>query len=196
MAGRPRDFDETEVLARATDLFWRRGFEAASISDLLEHMGIGRQSLYNTFGSKEELFRRAIEHYIETRLAPMLAILEAADADLHAIDAHFAEVARESTRSGESRKGCLMVNTLVELAGRDRGVATAVKRFRTRLEAAYRNALRGAERAGQLQTGLDLAAVATYLATLDQGLAVVCKSGVSRRQQLATARLALDAIHA
>ena len=194
MAGRPRDFDENKVLARATELFWRRGFEAASVSDLLEHMGISRQSLYNTFGDKEQLFQRSIEYYVETRLAPMLTCLEAPDADLRAIESHFEEVARESTRPGDTRKGCLMVNTLVELAGRDPAVATAMKRFRSRLEAAYRNALRGAQRTGQLHPGLDLPAVATYLATLDQGLAVVCKAGVSRRQQQATARLALDAI--
>ena len=194
MAGRPRDFDETEVLARATDLFWRRGFEAASVSDLLEHMGISRQSLYNTFGGKEQLFHRAIDHYVEMRLAPMLADLEAPDADLRAIEAHFAEVARESTRPGGVRKGCLMANTLVELAGRDPAVAAEMKRFRSRLEGAYLNALRGAERAGQLQPDLDLPAAATFLATLDQGLAVVCKSGVSRRQQLASARLAVDGL--
>ncbi len=194
--GRPRDFDETEVLAQATELFWQRGYDATSLSDLLDHMGISRQSLYNTFGGKEQLFHRALEHYIENRLAPMLAGMEAPGADLRSIETHFDVVARETTIPGATRKGCLMTNTLVELASQDVEVGKLMRRFRARLENAYLNALRGAEQAGQLKAQLSLEGAAKFLATLDQGMAVVSKSGVSRRQQQSTARLALEAIRA
>lgn len=194
MLGRPRDFDEADVLAHATDLFWQQGYDSTSLSDLLEHMGISRQSMYNTFGSKEQLFHRALEHYIETRMAPMLAGMEAPGADLRSIEVHFDAMARESTRPGALRKGCLMVNTLVELATRDSAVAGEMKRFTSRLEKAILNALQGAEQTGQLKPHLQLRDAAKFLSTTAQGMMVVCKAGASRKQQRATAQLALDAI--
>ncbi len=196
MLGRPRDFDETEVLAHATDLFWRQGYDSTSLSDLLEHMRISRQSLYNTFGGKEELFHRALEHYIETRMAPALAGLEAPDADLRSIEAHLEVMACESTAPGSPRRGCLMVNTLVELSTQNRAVSNVMKRFTARLEKAMLNGLRGGEQAGQLKPDLRLQDAAGFLATAAQGMMVVCKAGASRKQQQATARLALDAIRA
>ncbi len=194
MLGRPRDFDETEVLAHAADLFWRQGYDSTSLNDLLEHMGISRQSMYNTFGGKEQLFHRTLEYYIETRMAPILARMEASGAGLRSIEAHFDAMARESTLPGSLRKGCLMVNTLVDLANQGGAVGKEMKRFTARLEKAILNALRGAEKAGQLKPHLQLHDAAAFLATTAQGMMVVCKVGASRKQQRATAQLALDAI--
>lgn len=196
MLGRPRDFDETEVLAQATDLFWRQGYDSTSLCDLLDHMGISRQSLYNTFGGKEQLFQRAIEHYVETRMAPALAGMEAPDADLRTIERHFDLMARETTAPGAPRKGCLMVNTLVEMANQDSAVAVEMKRFAARLEKALLHALRGAEQAGQLKADLVLRDAAKFLATAIHGMMVVCKAGASRKQQEASAQFALDAVRA
>jgi 23S rRNA C2498 (ribose-2'-O)-methylase RlmM len=87
-----------------------------------------------------------------------------------------------------------MVNTVVELANQDGETAKKMKRFIRRLQQAMLNALQGAERNGQLQQHLDLQAAAMFLATTAQGMLVVCKVGTSRRQQHATAQLALNAI--
>ncbi len=194
MMGRPRDFDEADALERATDLFWRQGFQSTSMSDLLEHLSLGRQSLYNTFGGKEQLFHRVLEHYFETQTTPMLAGMEAPDADLRAIEKYFAAIARESTSPGPIRKGCLMVNTLVELADRGSEAGKEAKRFTARLEKAILNALQGAERARQLKSNLHLQDAAKFLATTAHGMLVVCKVGASWKQQRATAQLALDTI--
>jgi len=194
MVGRPRDFDEADALESATELFWRRGYESTSMSDLLEHMSINRQSLYNTFGGKEQLFHRVLDHYVETRTTHLFAGLESSDADLQSIETYFDTVARGSTLPGAIRKGCLMVNTVVELANQDGATAKKMKRFTKRLHTAMLNALEGAAKAGQLKRPLDLEGAAMFLATTAQGMLVVCKVGTSRQQQRATAQLALDAI--
>jgi TetR/AcrR family transcriptional repressor of nem operon len=196
MMGRPRDFNEADALERATALFWQQGFQSTSISDLLERLSMGRQSLYNTFGDKEQLFHRVLEHYFETRTTLMLAGMEAPDSDLRSIEEYFATIARESTTSDPIRKGCLMVNTLVELADQHGEIGKETRRFTARLEKAMLNALQGAKKAGQLDPNLRLQDAAKFLATTAHGMLVVCKVGASWKQQRATAQLALDAIRA
>ena len=194
MVGRPRDFDEDEVLEQATALFWSKGYGPTSLNDLLDEMTISRQSLYNTFGGKEQLFHRALEHYVKTRVSPTLAAMEAEDADLGAIEAYFEALACGSTDPGTPRRGCLMVNTIVEHANQDCEAATTIKRFSGRIEKALLNALRGADKANQVKPHLQIRDAVKFLAMVVQGLMVVSKTGVSRKQQRATVQLALDAI--
>lgn len=196
MAGRPREFDETDALEEAMLLFWRQGYESTSLSELIEHMSISRQSLYNTFGGKQQLFHRVLEHYQQTRVAGVFQMLEAADADLHTIEEYFANVATYTTMPGEVRVGCLMVNTTVELANQEGDAATVVRRFGMRLEKALLHALRGARKAGQLAEQPDPKAMAQYLTTVVQGMLVVSKAGASRKQLQSTAQLALASVRA
>lgn len=194
MVGRPRRFDEADALENATELFWRHRYEATSLSNLLAHMRISRQSLYKIFGRKEDLFRRVLKHYLETRMAPMLAYLEAPAANLESIETYFAALAREISAPGSIRKGCLAVNTIVELANKGGVVAREMRRFTRRLENAMLHALQGAEKTGQLKDDLNLREAAGFLGTTVQGMMVVCKVGASRQQQQATALLAMNAI--
>jgi len=196
MAGRPREFDETDALEKATLLFWRQGYESTSLSELIEHMSISRQSLYNTFGGKQQLFHRVLEHYQQTRIASVFQMLEAPDADLRPIEEYFDNVATYATMPGEVRVGCLWVNTAVELANQAGGTATAVRRFVAQLEKALRHALRGARKAGQLAEQPGLKAMAQYLTTVVQGMLVASKAGASRKQLQSTAQLALSSIRA
>ncbi len=76
MKGRPREFDREEALGQAMDLFWSQGYEATGVADLCDRMGLGRQSLYNTYGDKESLFAEALEHYDRVQLQPMVDALE------------------------------------------------------------------------------------------------------------------------
>jgi TetR/AcrR family transcriptional repressor of nem operon len=72
MTGRPREFERDEALDKAMDLFWSQGYEATRVAQLCAHMGVGRQSLYNTFGDKESLFTEALTRYKQLRLEPMI----------------------------------------------------------------------------------------------------------------------------
>ncbi len=196
MLGRPREFDETDALEKATLLFWRQGYESTSLSELIQHMSISRQSLYNTFGGKQQLYHRVLEHYQQTRVAGVFQMLEAADADLHTIEEYFDNVATSTTMPGEVRVGCLMVNTTVELANQEDDAAAAVRRFVARLEKALLHALRGARKAGQLAEQPGPKAIARYLTTVVSGMLVASKAGASRKQLQSTAQLALSSVRA
>ena len=132
----------------------------------------------------------------QQRVAGVFQMLEAADADLHTIEAYFDDVATYTTMPGEVRVGCLMVNTTVELANREGDAATAVRRFGARLEKALLHALRGARKAGQLAEQPGPKAIAQYLTTVVEGMLVGSKAGASRKQLQSTARLALSSVRA
>jgi len=194
MVGRPREFVEEEALERACELFWRQGYEATSLNQLVESMGISRQSLYNTFGGKEKLFLRVIDHYTETRLAAVISLLGDEGADLRSIEQYFGQVAAGTTMPGDVRKGCLMVNTAVELSIREGSAADKTKSFAGRLEGALLHALEGAQAAGQTSAKCSLADTASFLATVVQGMLVSCKTGATHQQLRTTAAIALSTL--
>jgi TetR/AcrR family transcriptional regulator, transcriptional repressor for nem operon len=101
---RPKSFDEEAVLARAVELFRARGYEATSLADLESHLGLGRQSLYNTFGDKQTLFHKALDHYRQTAGESMVEPLNRPEAGVEAVREFFRVTIRamtgESPRSG------------------------------------------------------------------------------------------------
>jgi len=168
--GRPKGFDETEVVARAMELFWQKGYEGAGLSELLEHMGISRQSLYDTFGSKRELFIRAIEHYRTTQLAQALAVLEREGAPLdnvRAVVRFFEELALDARC-----RGCLVANTLVELGPHDVEVAALLHDTLGLLRSGIESALRRARERGELRSGRSPKEISEALTNALIGLAV------------------------
>ncbi len=194
MVGRPRQFVEEETLERACVLFWRQGYEATSLNQLVECMGISRQSLYNTFGGKEELFLRVIDHYVETRLEAVLSLLGDEGADLRSIEQYFDQITAGTTMPGEVRKGCLMVNTTVELSVHKGSVAGKMKSFVGRFEGALLHAVEGAKAAGQISDAYPPADLASFLTTVVQGMLVSCKAGATHQQLRMTAAIALSTL--
>lgn len=110
MAGRPAQYDETEVLARAAALFWAKGYEATSAEELTEAMGMGKGSLYNAFGSKQALFDKVMERFSNPAIAKLRKEIEGGAEPLAAIKAFFRGMAGAS--DVEKRNGCFMGNTL------------------------------------------------------------------------------------
>lgn len=109
-----KSFNLDEALARATKVFWAKGYAVTSMTDLVEGMGINKGSLYNAFGSKKELFTRALLRYDQDNRQSMLAQLEALDDPIVAITRLFDSLIAESIADPE-KKGCLLVNTALEL---------------------------------------------------------------------------------
>ena len=172
---RPREFDRTEVLDQAIQVFWQRGYEATSIQDLVEHMGIHRGSLYCAFGDKHGLFLAALDRYEEvfhskilSRLADGCRQREARQA----IRQVFEEVVRSCAGDG-GRRGCLMTNSAVELATRDGDTATRVRANLSRLEDALFAAVQQAQVDGQLSNRHEARALARFLLNSLQGLRVM-----------------------
>ncbi len=187
--GRPREFDREEALQTAMRVFWAHGYEATSMTDLRKAIGIGRQSLYDTFGDKQALFAEALEHYVGMGEQGMKQVLAGKDG-LTAVRA-FVLLTTERLASGGPVPGCMIVKTCVELAPHDPAVAarlrTGLSQAREQLEAA----LQRAQNAGDLRDGLEPADAASFLATVVHGLAVSASAGVSPDELRSVAAVAL-----
>jgi TetR/AcrR family transcriptional repressor of nem operon len=170
-AGRPKGFDEQQVLERAMNLFWLHGYQGVGLSDLLKHMGISRQSLYDTFGNKRALFMRVIEHYRTTQLVHALALLDREGSPLANVEAvirFFEQLAADSRC-----RGCLVANTLVELGPHDREIAAQLEATLGLLQRGLQRALREAQRRGELSTDKSPMNLSRSLTNSLMGMAVL-----------------------
>jgi TetR/AcrR family transcriptional regulator, transcriptional repressor for nem operon len=188
---RPKAFDRTEMLDKAMELFWYRGYEATSIHDLLEHLGINRQSLYDTFGDKHTLFLEALNRYKELGQTPMVEILEGPGSGKEAIARVFRQTV-QSYAQDRPRCGCFVVNSTIELAPHNPEVAQCVVASFERTQQALSCALTRAKAQGELYTQHDLEGLARFLTTMLQGLHVAAKAGTDLVQLHEVARIALS----
>ncbi|NEY34856.1 TetR family transcriptional regulator [Streptomyces sp. PRKS01-65] len=173
---RTKEFDPDAALQSALELFWRRGYEATSMSDLVAHLGIGRASLYATFGNKRELYLKALERYQAARLPEMVRELSRPGPVLPGVRALVRRYADEAAADEPRRLGCLVTNTAAELAPHDPAAARQVERNWDHLESVLHSALVRARAQGELPAGRDPLALARMLLVLLQGLRVVGKA--------------------
>jgi TetR/AcrR family transcriptional regulator, transcriptional repressor for nem operon len=176
--GRPKSFDQDAVLDQAVDLFWERGYASTSLADLEAHLGLGRQSLYNTFGDKQALFLKALDRYQRVVLEGVLAHLTAPGAGLEAIRAFFRTNVESLTAPGP-RRACLVANTILERGSQDTDALARCNRVRAGLERALRRALVRAKNRGELARSLDVEATAKLLVIQFYGLIVLAKTGAT-----------------
>lgn len=172
---RKLEFDPDEALDAAIGVFWRQGYDATSIADLLEAMGINRFSLYNTFGDKHALFVRALERYSERVVTTVLGPVEALEASLPQLRGYF-EVLAAGARTEAGQHGCLMTNSAAERAASDVVTRAMVNAHLRRMTAAFRHALCNAVRAGEVDPELDVERSAQSLTICAQGLIVYVKT--------------------
>lgn len=170
-------YDETEVLRRAMEAFWGRGYEATSINDLVAATGINRGSLYAAFTGKRGLFLRALEHYDKEHRRAFLAALERDHAPREAILEAFRQVAADAKRG---RKGCLLVNTALELAPHDPGTEKIVRAKLEAVEAFFRGRIGAGQDDGSLSPEIPAAETARVLFALFVGLRVITRSRPDR----------------
>ncbi|MFF8449484.1 TetR/AcrR family transcriptional regulator [Streptomyces leeuwenhoekii] len=172
---RTKEFDPDAALQSALELFWRRGYEATSMSDLVAHLGVGRASLYATFGNKRELYLKALERYEQARLPEMVRELSRPGPALPGVRALVRRYADEAAADGPRRLGCFVTNTAAELAPHDPAAARQVERNWDHLESVLHSALVRARAQGELPADRDPLALARMLLVLLQGLRVVGK---------------------
>ena len=141
--GRLQTFDNGVVVQAARDLFWDKGYDAASLADLEAATGLGRSSLYHAFGSKRGLFDAAVTDYLETVIRPRLAVLRSGTTDASALLDYFGSLAvATATQAPDSvQTGCLLVNCAAGLAAHDDPTRAVVEGYRIELSAALRHAL-------------------------------------------------------
>lgn len=184
---RPSEFDRDEAIASAIKVFARHGFEAASTTDLLEGMGIGRQSLYGAFGDKRGLFLEALRRYAASSLAQMREAL-AAGTPAEGIEAALL-VGLGSSNDLES--GCLGVGSVVEFSRSDPEINALNDTASMAVVAALAARVRDGIEAGELDAGLDPDATGRMLLVLRSGLKVAARGGASDSELCDAARLAL-----
>ncbi|GGN86593.1 TetR/AcrR family transcriptional regulator [Nocardia rhizosphaerihabitans] len=169
---RTKEFDPDVVLDRALDLFWQRGYETTSIADLIDHLGIARGCIYATFGSKHELFMKALQRHLEIVDARVTAELARPGPALPAIRGLIDRFVNESC--AENRfLGCLVTTAAVELAARDADVARLVESSWARTETALFSALSRARAQEELPPDADTRAMARFLLVFFQGVWVL-----------------------
>ena len=190
---RHKEFDRDEALQRAMEVFWSRGYEAASVGDLVQHMGINRQSLYDTFGDKHSLYLAALDRYREVEGRKMFEALERPGPVKRALRELFDGVVASALGEG-GRRGCFVGNATSELAGRCRETAEkACGSMAAAEEALYRALVRG-KKAGEIGGRSDLRAVARFLYSSLQGLQLMSKATRDRKALEDVVRVTLSVL--
>jgi TetR/AcrR family transcriptional regulator, transcriptional repressor for nem operon len=141
---RPREFDDAAALDAAMDCFWRDGYEATSVRDLAAHMDITGTSLYNAFGDKRSLFRQALQRYAERSTRERIERLESTLLPKQAVRAFLAEIVERSLDDPD-RRGCLLVNSALEIAPHDPEIGAVVTARLGEIEAFFRRAITAAQ---------------------------------------------------
>jgi TetR/AcrR family transcriptional regulator, transcriptional repressor for nem operon len=189
---RPSEFDRDEVLHRAMEVFWCQGYEATGMPDLVEAMGIGRQSLYNAFESKRGLFLEALRVYQAERAKSLQKVLAGAPSPLRGIETLLTSIA---TASGVARtRGCMSVNTAAEIGVKDEEVAEILARGARQSKADLAAAVGQAKALGELPAELDEQAAAEFVLTVMRGLRLSAKAGAGVGETKNVVRMAMVAL--
>jgi TetR/AcrR family transcriptional regulator, transcriptional repressor for nem operon len=172
---RPPGFERDDVLQRATEVFWRRGYGATSVSDLVTATGLKPGSLYAAFGNKKGLFLEVLEQYHCDFLKSVDELLTGAPGPLRAIEMLFRDVAAKTLDDTDAR-GCLAVNTLLEMAHHDEDVVSNLQNGNERLRTKLKGLLDAAQAEGALNQTADTSQLSAFLLNNLWGMRVLCKS--------------------
>ncbi|MET9434298.1 TetR family transcriptional regulator [Streptomyces sp. NPDC006551] len=173
---RPKEFAPEAALQSALELFWRRGYEATTMSDLVEHLGIGRASIYATFGNKRQLYMKALDCYLRTRDPLMTEELSQPGPALPAIRALIRRYAVEAGAEETRLTGCFITNSAAELGPHDEAVARRIELNWEQIETLLHASLVRARAQGELSADRDPRALARMLLVLMQGIRLVGKA--------------------
>ena len=190
--GRTKQFDKQAALDDAMRVFWTKGFHGTSMQDLVDNLGVNRQSLYDTFGGKHELFEAALERYRSLQALPMRRALEQ--------DGSVGEVLREFFQGlinallDSDGKGCFMVNSTTELASQDKAVFGTCSANARQLEAAFTGLMVRAQQSGEIPAERSAVQLARFLLSTMNGLSVTAKATRDRKILNDVVEVALSAL--
>ena len=169
--GRPREFDEEQVLTAAMEAFWRKGYEATSLADLTACTRLNKASLYRVFGDKHELFKAALKNYADMEYRKVLAVVSETASPL----ANIRAIVRKICDDACTDKGCLMINSLVELAPHDPEVKKMLQGFAEQRIGAMTDMIGKAQQAGEIRKELEPFKLAVSLMLALAGSATMVK---------------------
>lgn len=176
---RTKDFDEDEVLKKAVDLFWLKGYNATSMQDLVDGLGISRSSLYDTYGDKHSLFIKALESYQCTNTGKFVTIIEGGKTAKETIKALLKFIA-DNLLDDKSQKGCFIVNAEVEVALHDKQVGDMIQKNDQNVEDAFFRVIQKGKESGEIANKQDARALARFIFNTVKGIQVTAKSTTDR----------------
>jgi AcrR family transcriptional regulator len=187
--GRPREFDPDQALDIALQVFWRRGYEGASMADLTEAMGITKPSLYAAFGNKEELFRKALDRYVDGPGGYVQVAL--AKPTAREVVEHLLVKAADAVTDPDHPPGCLAVQGALTCGEAAESIKQELMTRRANGERNLRQRFERAIAEGDLSKEADAADLARYISAILQGMAVQAAGGASREQLRKIAHMTL-----
>lgn len=190
--GRPRSFDRAQALQKAMEVFWSKGYEAASLSELTEAMGINSPSLYGAFGSKEDLFREAVELYRETAGGGSRRALQDGATAREGVQAMLMAAAERFTAPG-TPPGCMIVLGAPSGSVNHASVGEFLCDSRREMQARIQTRLAVGVADGELPAGTDVKALAAFYTTVLHGMSIQARDGASRKTLQSVARQAMCA---
>ncbi|ANS75923.1 hypothetical protein AWM70_16120 [Paenibacillus yonginensis] len=191
---RPREFDQNEALDKALDLFWSKGFEKTSIQDLVEHTGVHRGSLYDTFGDKNQLFAACLERFHSLHKDRVFQILKESGEPREILERFFDELITGAMNNKDQRRGCFITNTAMELGSVDELISARIGSYLGDMETHFKDFLQRSQPSGDLNDNLDIDEMARFLLSTRQGLYVLGKTATDRRLLEDASKVAISAI--
>ena len=184
-------FDENEVLIKAMNLFWRQGYSATSVQDLVSHLGINRASIYDTFGDKDKLFKKSFQLYRKQSSEGLMQFFENKQNVKIGFSELFKNAIQEAVNDKE-RKGCFVVNTITELIPNDESLNEVLEINKQDFINIFFEYLNKGKESGQLKTTQDLKSLATLFYTLYNGIRVVSKVRPNKKELTDSINVALS----
>jgi TetR/AcrR family transcriptional repressor of nem operon len=177
---RTKEFDTDEVLNKAIDLFWDKGYNGCSMQDIVDGLGLSRSSIYETFGDKRQLFIEALKKYQRGGVEAFGKNVNSAP-DIRQALANIFECILRENMNVSLLKGCFIVNSAIELASHDPEIATIVKGNQHEIENILSKAIKEGQRSGKITSTLDARSIARFFYASFSGIRVAARSGADRR---------------
>ncbi len=190
---RTKQFNEQEVLKKAVELFWEKGFHATSIQDLVSHLGINRASLYDTFGGKEELFKKSFQEYRDSS-GSMVKRLLTGEASIKAGFEKLFDFAIQEAVSDKARKGCFVVNTTTELIPGDEAIHNVLSENLENVAELFTSVVQSGIDSGEIKSSKNAKAIGLMLFTFYNGFRVVSKIDSDPKKLQSTVATALSVL--
>lgn len=188
---RSKEFDEKAVLRKAMELFWEQGYEKTSMQDLVDHMGIHRRSIYDTFGDKRSLFLASLNHYEELIVNEMESIISSTSSIKQAIRDVFIFILNSIE---QYPKGCLSVNAAIELSLLDKEIGRIVTKMFNRTEDMFNNLIKLGQTSGELSKEIDSDNTSRFLHNNLVGIRVLIKTNYNKKELEGIITLALSVL--
>lgn len=176
---RTKEFNEIEILDKAIDLFWFKGYNGASMQDVVDSLGLSRSSIYDTFGDKHQLYISALEQYRKQAAGGLIEMVKQSTSPIQTIQ-QLLEMLSNDSLNTVCNKGCFMTNSTIELAPHDPEIHKIVKDNMQDIEEAFYNLVKKGQDLGEITSQNDARALARFLFNTISGIRVAAKSGADK----------------